>query len=783
MATALALAAGCNLAPLLDAAGQTTAGKTAQTVTISEAGSGIVRDAKGNPVAGATILAFLVTSRPTAFTNTSPYRVAAEGSGAAAALQAVTDAAGRFKIKPPKAGLYNFEANISADEKAWKAAVSFAESDSFAIVGELKLARTGTLQGVVKAPKIPPGTSLLGVEVYVPGSPYLAKTDAAGNYFLPNMPEGTFDLVAAKGGLGIAQVAGATVKADSRATAPDLVLEIAEPVISSLEPANGASGSVITIRGKQFGFETNEIVKVTFSGAPAAKVERPDGTTLLATVPAGAQSGNVAIEVAGIGSNQVPFQVVKDLSIEPAIADVPVGKDRLLAVKAVDTANRPVPNPAVQWFRIEGEAIALTPGGLITGQGVGSAQIACRIGAIERRLSVTVFRVTGVEVSPMRLDLFVPPSAGTSGPAYPSSGTLKATVTASDRLDRTVTWTSSAETLKVDGSGTVTLLAGAKPGTASIIATSTDDSSVAAIVTVAIGTAKALHVPAIRETSTHASGMYIYGGSATGLAVDAEGNLYVAENVGPADDPKLAKVSKVTPDGAKSDVIPRGTLTGATGLTLDAAGNLFVAEGLGYLAPGWNHSQGNRIWKRTPGGQISAFVASIGNPTGLAFGPDGTLYAASWTDNAVYKYAPSGQLLGKFTDGFDNRPYALAFDKSGNLYVAAAVGDGANLADWGRSGKRIYKVTPAGTKSVYFESTFGGEPSGLAFDAEGYLWATYYNATKLVRIAPDGGAITFPTLDGSLTDAANGIAIDGHANLFLQMNSKRIIKITGLAAP
>ncbi|MBM3275176.1 MAG: IPT/TIG domain-containing protein, partial [Candidatus Sericytochromatia bacterium] len=608
----------------------------------------------------------------------------------------------------------------------------------------MRLAKTGTLQGMVKAPKAPVGTNLLGVEVYVPGSPYLAKTDAAGAYFLPNMPEGTFDLVAAKSGLGNAQVEGAVVKADSRTSAPDLVLAVAEPTISALEPSNGASGSVITIRGKHFGFETQEIVKVTFSGAPAARVERPDAGTLVATVPAGAQSGNVAVDVAGIASNQVPFQVVQDFAIEPAAPELAVGKDRLLTVKARDTANRPVASPAVLWSLLSGTNLSVTPGGLVTGKGTGVSKVACRIGAIERQVDVTVFRISAVATSPAQLSLFIPPASGAAGINFPASGTLKATVTASDRADRGVTWTSDDETIKVDQAGVVTLLSGAKPGTASISAASADDPAVTARAIVAVGSAKPLHLPAIRSKTTFASEIGFYGGAGTGVAVDAAGNLYVAHNVGSGspfhDKPQGAKVSKITPGGQRSDFVPIGTLVGATDVAVDAAGNLFVAEGIGYLAPYWGNPQGNRVLKVTPSGQISTFITKVDNPTGLTFDRAGNLYVASWNDNAIYKYSPSGEPLGKFAGGFDAQPYDIATDANDNIYVAAAMG---YTNDKLYSGKKIYKVTPAGASSVFYEAP-GGEPVGLAFDAEGHLWATYYNAQKLARIAPDGSAVTFP---------------------------------------
>ncbi|MBM3274961.1 MAG: hypothetical protein FJZ00_07400, partial [Candidatus Sericytochromatia bacterium] len=275
----------------------------------------------------------------------------------------------------------------------------------------------------------------------------------------------------------------------------------------------------------------------------------------------------------------------------------------------------------------------------------------------------------------------------------------------------------------------------------------------------------------------------IYGGAGSGMTFDANNNLYVAQNVGFGapyhDQPQGAKVSKITPSGEVSDVIPQGSLVGATDVAVDAAGNLFVAEGIGYLAPFWGNPQGNRVLKRTPSGQISTFITKVNNPTGLTFDRAGNLYVASWNDNAIYKYSPSGEPLGKFAGGFDAQPYDIATDANDNIYVAAALGYVNNKLF---SGKRIYKVTPDGASSVFYTAPFGGEPVGLAFDAEGHLWASYYNSLKIVRVAPNGSAVVHSAYDaGQPADTANGIAIDSQGNLYGQMNSRTIVKWTGLA--
>jgi DNA-binding beta-propeller fold protein YncE len=66
-----------------------------------------------------------------------------------------------------------------------------------------------------------------------------------------------------------------------------------------------------------------------------------------------------------------------------------------------------------------------------------------------------------------------------------------------------------------------------------------------------------------------------------GVAVDAEGNVYVTDN---------RSIRKITPDGVVSTLMPTlGTIP--SGIAVDPAGNLYVADESGI---------GNRIYKLIP---------------------------------------------------------------------------------------------------------------------------------------------------------------------------------------
>src|SRR5262245_54319093 len=98
---------------------------------------------------------------------------------------------------------------------------------------------------------------------------------------------------------------------------------------------------------------------------------------------------------------------------------------------------------------------------------------------------------------------------------------------------------------------------------------------------------------------------------------------------------------------------------------------------------------GPSISQVTPDGVVSVLVTGI-DTTGLAFGPDGNLYAAHFVNfgiGLVYKVTPGG-VVSTFAMGLSG-PAGLAFDRSGNLYVADFYGND------------ISKITPGGTVSTF----------------------------------------------------------------------------------
>jgi sugar lactone lactonase YvrE len=252
-------------------------------------------------------------------------------------------------------------------------------------------------------------------------------------------------------------------------------------------------------------------------------------------------------------------------------------------------------------------------------------------------------------------------------------------------------------------------------------------------------------VTATRQVAPLAAGL----GQPAGVAVDAAGNLYVANSFS-------GTVSKVTPTGQATTFV--SNLNGPDGLAFDQNGNLYVAN-----------RGTSSVLKVTPDGQtVTTFTQSVSVPSGLAFDQQGNLYVGSRGSNAVFKVTPDGQTATLFVRNVAT-PVALAFDAQGNLYVGNLyVG---NLG----TPSMILKVTPNGQQTTFGPDT--KSHNGLAFDALGNLYASNAgNDSTVFKLTPDGQTIT--TYAAGLGNPY-GVAFDALGNLDVADNAGGVLnKVT-----
>lgn len=130
-------------------------------------------------------------------------------------------------------------------------------------------------------------------------------------------------------------------------TAPVIAAATAAPSITGLSPTSGPVGTSVTINGANFGSSQGTNF-VTFNGTTASVVSW-SASSIVASVPGGATTGNVTVAVGGVVSNGVPFTVTVpppvSVTIAPASSTVSVNQSASFAASVQNDAQ----NLGVSW--------------------------------------------------------------------------------------------------------------------------------------------------------------------------------------------------------------------------------------------------------------------------------------------------------------------------------------------------------------------------------------------------------------------------------------------------
>ena len=196
-------------------------------------------------------------------------------------------------------------------------------------------------------------------------------------------------------------------------------------------------------------------------------------------------------------------------------------------------------------------------------------------------------------------------------------------------------------------------------------------------------------------------------------AVDEESTVYVtfSGSRGQSVPTSLFRID----DGSELHPIA-AEIMNPTGLALDDAGNLYVSS---------RHD--GAVYRLSASGELTTYAEGMGVATGIAFDSHGNLYVGD-RSGTIFKIAPDRQIFVFATLEPSVAAYHLAFSPNGNLYVTGPTAS---------SNDCVYEIDKDGAVTPFFSHL--GRPQGLAFDRDGnlYVAASWQGRRGILRIAPD----------------------------------------------
>jgi sugar lactone lactonase YvrE len=242
----------------------------------------------------------------------------------------------------------------------------------------------------------------------------------------------------------------------------------------------------------------------------------------------------------------------------------------------------------------------------------------------------------------------------------------------------------------------------------------------------------------VPSLTTLASGL----GGPLGVAVDANGNVFIADTANNAIKEWIKASNTIVP------LVSSG-LSYPEGVAVDGSGNVFIADSDNGAIEEWSS------------GTLTTLVSGLFLPTGVAVDGSGNVFIAEYGRGVVDEWVASSNTLTTLVSPL-NGPSGVAVDGMGNVYIAS-YGD-STIKEWVKSSNSVSTLISSGLTN----------PFGVALDGRGNLYIGDAGDHALKEWLASSNTVT--TLVSSNLSFPSGVAVDASGDVYIADEGDNTIK-------